>query len=441
MFSMTARQLAAEIRQRRLGVEEVARAFLARIEKYGGKGGLNAVAELNEAVLDQARAMDNLKSGRDGAMFGLPVLIKDNIDVAGLHTTAGSLALADNLAWKDAPIVANLRRSGALILGKTNMTEFANYTGARMPNGYSARGGQVINAYDPQKDPSGSSTGSAVAMSAGLCAAAIGTDTSFSIVGCATDNGVTGLKPPHGALSSQGILPIARTLDSAGPITRDLRDALLVCSCMRDRPLNPIEPAPPEKIRLAVNLYNQEQVSKAQLERYDRLLSALRADGAQIETVQHPYCPHQKDIMRYEFRHDLEAYLSESRARRRTLEEIVRYYEEHPATMPYGIEYLRGALDGPSGKLDDEIYLRALAERQKLGAQLAEDLKKYDACLMTGPTNVMHFLGFPSLALRLCMAKDGTPRGMILYGADEEKLYAAALTMEKYASPIPLPPL
>ena len=109
--------------------------------------------------------------------------------------------------------------------------------------------------------------------------------------------------------------------------------------------------------------------------------------------------------------------------------------------MRYGIEYLRGALDGPSGKLDDEIYLRALAERQRLGAQLAEDLKKYDACLMTGPTNVMHFLGFPSLALRLCMAKDGTPRGMILYGADEEKLYAAALTMEEYASPIPPPPL
>lgn len=239
MFSMTARQLAEEIRQRRLGVEEVTRAFLGRIEKLGGKGGLNAVAELNEAVLAQARAMDNLKSGREGALFGLPVLIKDNIDVAGLHTTAGSLALADNRAAKDAPIVDNLRRSGALILGKTNMTEFANYTGARTPNGYSSRGGQVINAYDPQRDPSGSSTGSAVAMSAGLCAAAIGTDTSFSIVGCATDNGVTGLKPPHGALSSQGILPIARTLDSAGPITRDLRDALLVYSCMRDRPLRP----------------------------------------------------------------------------------------------------------------------------------------------------------------------------------------------------------
>lgn len=203
-----------------------------------------------------------MKANRNGAMFGLPVLIKDNIDVSGLLTTAGSLALSDNIAIKDARIVANLRRNGALILGKTNMTEFANYTGDIMPGGYSSRGGQVKNAYDRAKNPGGSSSGSAVAMSAGFCSAAIGTDTSFSIVGCVTENGVTGLKPAHGSLSSDGIIPIARTLDSAGPITRDLSDSLLVYSCMRDEALQPVEPIVPEKMQLAINIFDRDQVSE-----------------------------------------------------------------------------------------------------------------------------------------------------------------------------------
>ena len=178
--------------------------------------------------------MDSGRLNRDMPLFGLPVLVKDNIDVAGLHTTAGSLSLADNIAFHNAPIIANLRKNGALILGKTNMTEFANYTTQNMPNGYSSRGGQVKNAYAQTKDPGGSSTGSAVAMSAGFCAAAVGTDTSFSVIGCATENGVTGLKPAHGSLSSRGIIPISHTLDSAGALTRDMSDALLLYSGMRE---------------------------------------------------------------------------------------------------------------------------------------------------------------------------------------------------------------
>lgn len=169
MFAMPARELARAIRERRLGVEELTRAYIERIEKFDGADDLNAVAELNENAIKEARKMDAMKTGCNGAMFGLPVLVKDNIDVAGLHTTAGSLALADNIAEKDAHIIANLRRNGALVLGKTNMTEFANYMTDNMPGGYSSRGGQVKNAYDYAKSPSGSSSGSAVAMVAGLC--------------------------------------------------------------------------------------------------------------------------------------------------------------------------------------------------------------------------------------------------------------------------------
>lgn len=442
MFTMSAIELACAIRDKRIGVLELTRAYIERIERFDGADGLNAVAELNENVIEQAKKMDSMKANRNGAMFGLPVLIKDNIDVSGLLTTAGSLALSDNIAIKDARIVANLRRNGALILGKTNMTEFANYTGDIMPGGYSSRGGQVKNAYDRAKNPGGSSSGSAVAMSAGFCSAAIGTDTSFSIVGCVTENGVTGLKPAHGSLSSDGIIPIARTLDSAGPITRDLSDSLLVYSCMRDEALQPVEPIVPEKMQLAINIFDRDQVSEIQLARYEDVLNKLKADNVQITEVTHVHTDYQRDIMRFEFRHDLEDYLSQSRASLKTLKDIVSYYESNPdQMMKYGHYYLRGALECDSRNLDKIIYIKAMTERKRLRKEVIESISKYDACLMTGPTNVMHFIGLPSLALRLCMAGDGTPRGMILYGADERRLLAAALTIERYCAPITMPKL
>ena len=140
---------------------------LALAGSIGGKNGLNCIAELD------------------------------------LHTTAGSLALADNIAREDAPVIRNLRRNGAVILGKTNMTEFANYTTEDMPGGYSSRGGQVIHAVNPKLSPAGSSSGSAVAVAAGIVPMAVGTDTSHSVTGCAMFNGICGLKPPVGKLSAE----------------------------------------------------------------------------------------------------------------------------------------------------------------------------------------------------------------------------------------------
>lgn len=442
MFTMTARKLASEIRNRKLGIEELAKAYLERIDRLDGPNGLNTISELNEAALKEARHMDSIKADQRGPMFGLPIFIKDNVDVAGFHTTAGSLALSDNIAKQDAHVVANLRRNGALILGKTKMTELANYTGDDMPGGYSSLGGQVIHAYDSKKDPSGSSSGSAVAMSAGLCAATIGTDTSFSIVGCATENGVAGIKPAHGSLCANGIIPIAKTLDSSGPITRDLQDAILVYSSMRDVALAPIEAKSPASINLAINIFEKNIVSENQLAMYENVLSKLRDDRAKTTEVVHPSTEYEEDIMRYEFRHDIEEYLAGSTASSKTLQELVEFYESDPERMmKYGIRYLREALDLASGKLDDPGYIKAISERKRLSNEIISELSKYDACLMTGPTNIMHFIGLPSLVLKLGMAKDGTPRGMILYGADEQRLLSAALTIEKYCSPVTMPNL
>lgn len=359
--TMTARQLRNEIRYRRIGIEELVRLYLDRINKYDGINGLNTIAELNPSAIQQARDMDAQKNMQDLPLYGLPILVKDNIDVAGLRTTAGSLALIDNIAVKDAPLIENLKRNGAIILGKTNMTEFANYTTQDMPGGYSSRGGQVKNAYDSTKTPSGSSSGSAVAMSAGFCAAAVGTDTSFSIIGCATEKGVTGLKPPNGKLSSKGIIPISHTLDSAGPLTRDFYDAYMLYSGMCDKPLKNITYRNPKELRIAINIFDRDEVSDKQLERYHNLCEKLKKVGVEFSEITQSYAPDQRDIMRFEFKNDLEEYLSNASSNKKTLKDIIHFYETNSdQMMKYGITYLKEALNESSGNLDNVEYRLAL---------------------------------------------------------------------------------
>ncbi len=418
-----------------LRVEELTSVYLERLHKYGGKDGLNVLAQLNPLALEEAKALDAAED-RNGALFGLPILVKDNIDVCGMLTTAGSMALCDNLAEKDAPVIANLRKAGAVILGKANMTEFANYISEDMHNGYSSFGGQVCHAYDRSHDPSGSSTGSAVAVSAGLCAAAIGTDTSFSIVACAMENGVTGLKPMHGALSGEGIIPIAYLLDSAGPITRTFEDALLIYGAMRGAEHEPVKAAKAEDLRILVNTVNRDRQSEIQRDMTDALLERLCAAGAEITETEHPYQRLQITLMRCAYKHDLEAYFSGTKVQNRTLAQIIEAYKKNPEWMPYGINILEDSLER---SMDEPDYAEALKMREKVREELVSELQAYDACVLTGPTNIMHFCGLPSLAIRMGMGSDGVPRGLILYGADEEKLFRAALCIEQYNEPVEWP--
>lgn len=430
--NMTAAQQLEALRQGRVTAEELTQHYLRRIRRCRS---LNAVAEVDPTAIAQAQALD-AAGDRALPLFGLPILVKDNIDVCGLHTTAGSLALADNVAQADAPIVANLRRNGAVILGKTNMTEFANWVTQGMPGGYSARGGQVVHPYDRGRDPSGSSTGSAVAVAAGLCAAAIGTDTSFSIVACAGEHGTAGFKAAHGALPLAGIVPIASTLDMPGPIARNVADALLIYRGMGGQ-LPQVQPTLPQRLRIAVNTANRERVAPAQLAAYERLLTRLQAAGAQVSEIIQPPVPQQKAIMRCEFRRDLEAYLAGASAGMKTLGEIAAHYEADPVRRKYGMTYLTESLGASP---EDADYAAALAERARLRAAVTAELSGYDAVLMTGPTNVMHFTGLPSLTVPLFM--DGAlPKGAIFYGADEARLMAAALTIEGFCEGVKPPRL
>jgi amidase len=218
------------------------RACLARVEAYDRAGPqINSVREVNPEALVLAAACDRAGPSDARPLAGIPILVKDNIATGDRqHTTAGSLALESARGQRDAPLVARLRAAGAVIVGKANLTEFANILAIGMPSGYSSLGGQVKNPYAPALDergvpivsPGGSSSGSAVAVAAGLCAAAIGTETSGSLLNPASQNGLVTVKPTVGLISRAGILPIAHSQDTAGPLTRSVRDAAILLNVL-----------------------------------------------------------------------------------------------------------------------------------------------------------------------------------------------------------------
>src|SRR5579872_4808643 len=227
------------------------RAYVDRIEAYDRGGvALNSVREVNPDALAVAGLRDGQKPSKRYPLAGIPILVKDNIATGDRqHTTGGSLALEGARAKQDATVVKRLRAAGAVILGKANLTEFANILAIDMPSGYSSLGGQVKNAYTPLLDgkgvpvvtPGGSSSGSAVAVAAGLCAAAIGTETSGSLLNPATQNGLVTVKPTVGLISRAGILPISHSQDTAGPLTRTVRDAAILLNVLAAR--DPADPA------------------------------------------------------------------------------------------------------------------------------------------------------------------------------------------------------
>ena len=210
--------------------------YLARIVAIDRNGPrLNSVIEINPDALEIADALDKERreKGPRGPMHGIPILLKENIDTADkMMTTAGSLALEGSIAPQDAFLVQQLRAAGAVILGKANLSEWANFRSSRSTSGWSSRGGLTRNPYALDRSGCGSSTGSAVAVAAGLCAAAIGTETDGSITCPAAINGVVGLKPTVGLVSRSGIIPISHSQDTAGPLTATVADAAIVLSAL-----------------------------------------------------------------------------------------------------------------------------------------------------------------------------------------------------------------
>jgi amidase len=399
-----------------------------------GENGLNSVLEINPDALTIADMLDKQGYQEDKLLYGIPVLIKDNIDTADqMHTSAGSLALADSIATQDAELVKRLRDSGAVILGKVNMTEFANYMTDHMPNGYSSRGGQVRNPYNREKDPSGSSSGSGVAASANLCTASIGSDTCNSIVGPGIANGIVGFRPSTGAISQQGIIPISFTLDTAGPFTRTVEDAAIMFAALTGQE---VVKDMQESIKGKVIAYNtwKPKDSEEWLEHTEEAVQKLEASGAIIKRMEIPETPYIMDVMKYEFKYAMNQYLKglpESYPIR-TLKDIIDYNNRNAEkALRYGQVLLVDAEENASGNLDDEPYQNILKDRQEWMKKIRELLEGTDFCIMYSFSSILQYTELPAITIPYGLKEDGMPAVLQLTALTDQKVLENAYVVER----------
>ncbi|MFN8207973.1 MAG: amidase [Bacteroidales bacterium] len=407
--------LAKMFRSGELSPRVVAELFLKRINAIDKSGPyLNSVIELNpDALLDADRAGKELKEGIDrGPFHGIPLLIKDNIDTADkMHTTAGSLALADSIALEDAGIVARLRKAGAVILGKTNLSEWANIRSSHSSSGWSARGGQTRNPYYLDCNPCGSSSGSAVAVSSNLCTLAIGTETDGSVVCPSSTNGIVGIKPTVGLWSRSGIIPISHTQDTAGPMARCVADAaVLLGVCLGPDERDQATKACPfpentdftryldinglKGARIGVDR-NSFGFSTAVDKLMEQAILVMKRLGAEIIDPAPLNLPREAgeaemEVLMYEFKAGLNKYLAgcSSAVKVRSLKDLIRFNEENAEKeMPwFGQELFH--LAESKGDLDDPAYRKALAGSLRFSRQQGIDrtLKAYGLDAIIAPT-------------------------------------------------------
>jgi amidase len=465
LLETTIPQIRRAQRTNLLSAERLTQMYLQRIEAYEQSGpGINAYLQINANALREARQLD-ARRGFDlfrKPLFGVPVLLKDNIDTAELPTTAGSIALAGSLPPDDAFITKKLRAAGAIVLGKGTLTEFANFLTNGMPTGYSSLGGFGFNPYDPRVDPrpiapfndgrpvlqtGGSSSGPAIAVNANLVAIAVGTETSGSILSPASANGVVGIKPTLGLVSRDGIIPITADQDTAGPITRTVTDAAILLGVLagfdRNDPATRACLVPGNCLRDYTRFLDANALQGARIAVLpvaanraaitDAAIAVLRAQGAYVEQIdsydarigvpqlgtctERPAPTDQScsTVLLYGFKRDLNAYLAATpRAPARSLAQIIAFNEAAVPPLKYGQVLAIGAqaLDTSPGSTDTMRYLADRAEdlrRSRLaldgvfngpdGVQGTAD--DFDAALHLGNANanVTAKAGYPSVAV------------------------------------------
>src|SRR3569833_1373153 len=450
-------QLQAQIAAGRATSESITRAYLARIAAMDRKGPtLRAVIAVNPAALAQARAAAaRRKAGKAlGPLDGVPVLVKDNIETLDpLATSAGSLALKDNITHRDAPRVAELRRRGAVILGKTNLSEWANIRSTHSMSGWSAVGGLVRNPYALDRTACGSSSGTGAGIAASFAAVGIGTETDGSVVCPSSMNGLVGLKPTLGLVSRTHVVPISHSQDTPGPMGRSVRDvAILFSGMVASDPADPataqagahardfaagLSPDALKGVRIAVL---HPDIPDAMKPVYAAALDVLRRAGAVLVDVEAPKLTGlgeaEGQVLLTELKADLAAYLATTppAVTARTLDAVIAFDEANKgAEMPFfGLVFFFAA--ARTNGLSDPEYLGLRAKSLRLAGREGSDamLKKADATILVEPTYGMAWLsdtvsgdggdgpsaselpavsGYPHLTVPLGLAK-GLPVGL-----------------------------
>lgn len=394
-------ELAAAMRSGRTTSAGLTAAYLARIALFDANGPRHrAVLSLDPGALAAARRLDAERAAGHvrGPLHGLPILIKDNVETRGpLPTTAGSLALAHSRRPADAPLVARLRAAGAVVLGKTNLSEWANFRSTHSSSGWSGLGGQTGNAYDPSRNPSGSSAGSAVAAAASFCAGAIGTETNGSILSPSSLNGLVGLKPTVGLVSGRGIVPISHRQDTAGPMCRTVADAAALAAAMAGRPLGygaygtDLEGFRLRGVHLgAMPVPKSAHPKTADLYRTAR--AALRGEGAVIADLTPPKALEETDeaefeALLYEFKEAIAAYLATldpHQVPSRNLADLIAFNRAHANEELIVFDQDIFEMAEERGPLSDPKYRNALATLER-GA----DREGLAALFATGRADVL----------------------------------------------------
>lgn len=473
--------LSADLAAGRTSSVKAVRAYLERIAAYDRRGPrLNSIIALNPHALAEARAMDaERRAGRlRGPLHGIPILLKDNIEAAGMPTTAGSLALARNDPGRDSPVAAALKAKGAIILGKTNLSEWANFRSERSLSGWSAVGGLTRNPYALDRTTCGSSSGSGAAVAAGFAPAAIGSETNGSIICPSSMTGLVGLKPSIGLVPRTHMVPISHSQDTAGPMAHSVRDvATLLSVLIASDPGDPatadamahakdyataLDPAAIRGMRIGVL---RGGVQPELLARFDAALSALRGAGAELIEVKKPPMEGMSaasyEVLQFEFKADVTAYLASTRpeqVKSRTLADLIAFDEAHKdGEMPlfgqdiFAMAQAKGGLDDPAYRAAREKSLR-LAGKEGIDAMLAADRLDLLVTVSYGPawpsdtvwgdqyegpsgsTSPAAIAGYPHLTVPMGLVR-GLPVGLSFIGAafSEQTLLNAGLAYEQAA--------
>lgn len=408
--------------------EQLVQAYLDRIDRYDP--GINAILEINPNALQIARALDRERQeqGSRGRLHGIPILLKDNIDTHDkMHTSAGSIALADSIAASDAFVASKLRSAGAILLGKANMTEWSNFMSSTMPAGYSSRGGLVLNPYGPGEIfVSGSSSGSAAAVAANFAAAAIGTETAGSIVGPASQHFLVGIKPTVGLISRAGIIPISSSQDTPGPIARTVSDAAIILGALTGIDNNDaatlssenhfladytpfLEPGFLKRARIGIPRHYYEHLDPERLAIMEKAIELLRSKGATIVDPVTLYVEQQawnNDVICYEFKKGLNQYLSKLSPSSpiHSLDQLIEYNKSQAeAALQYRQDTL---IRSQETALTEEAYLQKKQEysEQALreGIDDVLDRNDLDALMLPGDIDGMYIaarLGYPLITV------------------------------------------
>lgn len=459
-------QMQEKLESEELTSKELVLMYLKRIASFDQGGPkINSIIEVNPEAIHIAAALDAERKtqGSRGPLHGIPVLIKDNIDTKDkMHTSAGSLALEHSYAQEDSLVAAKLRQAGAVILGKTNMTEWANFMTEGMPSGYSSRGGQVLNPYGLGVfDVGGSSSGSGAAIAANFAAIAVGTETSGSILSPASQNSLVGIKPTVGLISRRGIIPIAHSQDTAGPMARTVKDAALLLSALAGTdekdPITLTNPFLAEvdftaylnkdglkgkKIGIAREGYF-EYLSKEKLEVMEVAINKLTELGAEVVEVVIPSAKRKWSykVLTYEFKAALNAYLKGLHLSYpiRSLKDVIDFNNKNEEkTLKYGQKLLLQS-EETSGSLFEKEYIEALEEDIYYSTEQGMDqvLKGNQLDAIVFPNNygasIPAKAGYPSITVPAGYSSKGEPVGITFTSTaySEPQLLAVSYAFEQ----------